>query len=280
MALGGRGTLDRAGPSGAGHLGLDGATGAAELLSADRGGQRGGRAYAWDPRLLVGLWVYAYSRGVSSAREIARRCTYEPAFQWLCGMEAINHHTLSDFRVAHGPALEELFVELLGVLSHEGLVSLERVMHDGTKVKAFASGDSFRREDKLRAHLAAARQQVEALSQNSSEEPSGAEAAQQRAARERQQRVEQALEQLEQVRQAKRSAKEKEEARVSLSDPTARVMKQADGGFAPSYNVQVSTEASHKIIVAAAVKRVQCSSLGALLKCFPLRAAVCAHSGV
>src|SRR5207342_284623 len=105
----------------------------------------------WDPRLLVSLWIYAYSRGISSAREIARRCTYEPAFQWLCGLEEINHHTLSDFRVAHGAALEELFVEVLGVLSHEGLVRLERVMHDGTKVKAFARGDSFRREDKLRA---------------------------------------------------------------------------------------------------------------------------------
>jgi len=44
----------------------------------------------WDPRLLVSLWIYAYSRGISSAREIARRCTYEPAFQWLCGLEEIN----------------------------------------------------------------------------------------------------------------------------------------------------------------------------------------------
>ena len=48
----------------------------------------------WDPRLLVSLWIYAYSRGISSAREIARRCTYEPAFQWLCGLGEINHHTL------------------------------------------------------------------------------------------------------------------------------------------------------------------------------------------
>jgi transposase len=209
----------------------------------------------WDPRLLVSLWVYGYSRGVNSARELARRCTYEPAFQWLCGLAAINYHTRSDFRTAHGPALNELFVELLGVLSHEGLVSLERVMHDGTKVKAFAGSGSFRREGSLRAHLAAAQQQVEALSAHPSEEPSGAEAARQRAARERQQRVEQALEQLEQVRQAKRGAQEKADARASLSDPTARVMKQPDGGFAPSYNVQVSTEASHKIIVAAAVSQ-------------------------
>jgi transposase len=97
----------------------------------------------WDPRLLVSLWIYAYSRGISSAREMARRCTYEPAFQWLCGLGEINHHTLSDFRVDHDASLRELFVEVLGVLSSEGLVSLERVMHDGTRIKALCRVGQF-----------------------------------------------------------------------------------------------------------------------------------------
>src|SRR6266446_10912257 len=114
----------------------------------------------WDPRLLVSLWIYSYSRGIGSAREIARRCGYEPAFQWLCGLGEINHHTLSDFRVAHDASLRELFVQVLGVLSSEGLVSLERVMHDGTRIKACASSDSFRREQRLGEHLEAARQLV------------------------------------------------------------------------------------------------------------------------
>ncbi len=209
----------------------------------------------WDPRLLVSLWVYAYSRGISSARELARRCAYDPAFQWLCGLGVINHHTLSDFRVAHGQALNELFVEVLGVLSAQGLVSLERIMHDGTKIKACASADTFRQEERLRAHLETARQQVEALAQESPEEPTRQQAAQQRAARDRQQRVEQALEQLEQIRQTKRDAQEKQAVRVSTSDPEARNMKQADGGFAPSYNAQITTEASHKIIVGAGLSQ-------------------------
>jgi transposase len=38
------------------------------------------------PQLLIGLWLYAYSHGVSSARELARRCEFEPGFQWLCGL--------------------------------------------------------------------------------------------------------------------------------------------------------------------------------------------------
>jgi transposase len=38
---------------------------------------------AWDPQLLISVWVYAYSKGLSSAREIEQRCSYDPAFQWL-----------------------------------------------------------------------------------------------------------------------------------------------------------------------------------------------------
>jgi len=206
----------------------------------------------WDPRLLVSLWIYAYSRGISSAREIARRCTYEPAFQWLCGLGEINHHTLSDFRVDHDASLRELFVQVLGVLSGEGLVSLERVMHDGTRIKAFAGADSFRREERLKEHLEAARKQVEAMGDPRQDEPTRKRAAQERVLRERQQRLEQAFEEVQKVRQAKRS-QDKDQARASQSDPQARIMKQSNGGYAPSYNVQLSTEASHRIIVGTGV---------------------------
>ena len=69
---------------------------------------------AFDPQLLTSLWVYAYSRGVGSAREIARLCEYHPAYQWLTGLEAVNYHSLSDFRTRHQEALSQLFTEVLG----------------------------------------------------------------------------------------------------------------------------------------------------------------------
>lgn len=213
-----------------------------------------GRA-PWDPRLLVSLWIYAYSRGISSAREISRRCIYEPAFMWLCGLGQINHHTLSDFRVAHSQALSELFVNSLGVLSGEGLVTLERVMPDGTKIKACAGSDSFRGQDRIAAHLEAARQQVQAMEQSGEEESGRQGAARQRAARERQERLEHALEELEKIRENKSGPAEQNSARASVSDPQARIMKQSDGGYAPSYNVQLSTDASNKIIVGAGVSQ-------------------------
>ena len=111
--------------------------------------EEGGRP-AIDPQLLISLWVYAYSRGIGSAREIERRCEYDPAFQWLTGMEPVNYHTLADFRVEQEKELDQLFSDLLGVLSAERLITLEEVMQDGTKIQAQASGKTFHREKTLR----------------------------------------------------------------------------------------------------------------------------------
>ena len=116
-----------------------------------------------DPPLLVSLWLYAYSRGISSAREVARQCEFEPGFQWLCGLQAISHRTLSGFRSENKVALDDLFEQVLGMLSAEGLIRLERVTLDGTKIKANAGGNSFRRKEKLEAHLELAREQVRIL---------------------------------------------------------------------------------------------------------------------
>ncbi|MBV8818052.1 MAG: IS1182 family transposase [Acidobacteriaceae bacterium] len=213
---------------------------------------------AWDPRLLVSIWVYAYSEGISSAREIEAVMQWNPGMQWLAGLEQINHHTLSDFRVEHKAALDELFAQLLALLETEGLVNLEQVMHDGTKIRSQAGGDSFRREKTLRQRLEQARQAVEQMGDPRAEEPkSRKQAAQERAVRERAQRLEAALEQL-QALQESRTTEEKAEVRVSLTEPEARVMKHGDNAIAPSYNAQISTEAEHKIIVGAHLS--QCSS--------------------
>jgi transposase len=200
---------------------------------------------AFDPHLLVSLWVYSYSRGVSSARAIERLCEHDPAYQWLTGMERISAHTLSDFRVAHAEALRELFVQTLGVLSADGLITLERVMQDGTRVRANASSKGFRSKGRVEAYVEQACEAVEALEAQTEEQSSRRiQAAQERARRERRQRLESALKEFEKLKTAKSRVE-----RVSTTDPDARVMKQAEGGSAPSYNVQVSTDAAHGLIV-------------------------------
>jgi transposase len=111
--------------------------------------EEGGRP-AIDPQLLISLWVYAYSQGIGSAREVARRCAYDPAFQWLTGWEEVNYHTLADFRVEKQQELDELFTQVLAALSQEGLITLEQVMQDGTKIKAQASTRSYCQEETIR----------------------------------------------------------------------------------------------------------------------------------
>jgi transposase len=222
----------------------------AEVRAVEGGAGRS----AIEPRLLISLWVYAYSEGESSAREVERCCQYHPAYQWLTGCEVINHHTLSDFRVQHQAALDGLFAQLLAILSHEGLITLEQVVHDGTKVKAAASGKSFHREKTLRAHLAAAQERVRAMGDPREEAGDRRRrAARQRAAREKVERLEQALEELKKVQAARERRTKKSERRVSTTDPEARSMYQPDGGNAPSHNVQISTDTAHSIIVGAGV---------------------------
>lgn len=200
---------------------------------------------ALDPRLLVSLWVYSYSRGVSSAREMERLCGHDPGYQWLTGTEIISAHTLSDFRVDHADALRELFQQVLGLLSAEGLITLDRVMLDGTRVRACASPSGFRTQGRIEEHLKAARELVEALDHQSDEECSRrAQRARERAARERRERLESALKQFDALKASKSIVN-----RVSTTDPEARVMKQADGGSAPSYNVQIATDSVHSLIV-------------------------------
>jgi transposase len=131
--------------------------------------EAGGRP-AFDPQLLISLWVYAYSEGIGSAREVARRCEFDPAFQWLTGLEEVNYHTLASFRVEKQQELDELFTQLLGVLSAEGLITLEQVMQDGTKIKALASTRSYQGEGTIREHLERARQRVAEMGDPQDEE--------------------------------------------------------------------------------------------------------------
>jgi transposase len=212
-------------------------------------GERGRPAH--DPRLMISLWVYGYARGVSSAREIARLCEYDPAFQWLTGMKVVNHHSLSDFRVDHSQALDKLFAEVLAVLMQEGLVSLERVMHDGTKIEARASRHSFRTEKSIGEHLGRARRHVEEMKAQSEEDMKGREAkARERAARQRVERLESAQKEFEKIRTSQTGEeKKKKEKRVSEAEPEARIMKHNDGGFRPSYNAQISTDQLCTLIV-------------------------------
>lgn len=221
-------------------------------------------APAIDPRILLALWMYAISEGVGKARELDRLCASHDAYRWILGGVTVNYHTLSDFRQRHGAAVDALLTESLGVLLHEGLVTLKRVAQDGMRVRASAGAASFRREPTLRQCVAAAEAEVERLKREADEPPdeppaggrsARQRAAQERAARERLKRVRRALAALPAARAAKPTGNE-EQARVSTTDPDARVMKMADGGYRPAFNVEFGSDTASQLIVSVDVVTV------------------------
>lgn len=104
---------------------------------------------AIDPRIFLALWLYATIEGVGSARALERLSEQHDAYRWILGGVSVNHHSLSDFRVQHAEYLDEVLTHSVAVLMDQGLVTLNRVSQDGTRVRANAGAASFRREESL-----------------------------------------------------------------------------------------------------------------------------------
>lgn len=251
---------------------------------------------ATDPAILLSLWVFATSEGIGSARHLERLCTRDHAYLWLCGGVSVNRTMLAEFRVQHGKALDALLTQLLAVLMNNGLLELQRVAHDGVRVRAHAGAASFRRRETLEDHLAVAREQVERLRRELDDDPATStnreKAARERAAEDRRARLEHALREMPELealkdrrrtkaelaaRAAPKSAKTSDdrspspstddsteeptvttkrkvgEARVSTTDPEARVMKMGDGGWRPAYNIQLAADTASRFVVGVSV---------------------------
>jgi len=222
---------------------------------------RAGRP-AIDPQIVLALWIYATVDGVGSAREIERLCENHLAYQWICGGVHVNHHLLSDFRNEATDLLNGLLTQSVTILLSQGLVELRRVAQDGMKVRASAGASSFRTRKRLTQLEQMAREQVERLAEEIEDAPGAGskrrEAARKKAADDRSKRIEHALEEMAEAEKRKQSnkgkkKKKKKEARTSTTDPSARVMKMADGGYRPAFNVHFVSDTVSKVIVAVDV---------------------------
>jgi transposase len=200
---------------------------------------------AIDPKILLCLWVFATSEGIGSARRLERLCERDLAYQWILGGVSVNYHTLSDFRSTYERELDVMMTEILAVLLKADVLSLARVSHDGVRVRADAGAASFRREKTLEKCLEEAEKQVEEVKRQEQDSEEALtlreQKARERGAREKKERIQKALEELPKVRAAKSKKKYRENTRMSTTDPDAQIMKMADGGFRPAYNVQLAS---------------------------------------
>jgi len=216
-------------------------------------------APAVDPKILITLWLYAITQGVSSAREIDDLRVTHIAYIWLCGGVYLNYHTISDFRTDYEEELDGLMTQVVKELDAAGLVELSTQGQDGMRVRASAGAASFRRQPTLEKALAQAQAreaEVEQAGQAENDQRTPRQkTSQERAARDRVTRLEAALEEMPVARAAKKSD-EQDKARVSSTDPEARVMKMADGGYRPAYNWQFSVELSNLVITGVEVVNI------------------------
>jgi len=151
--------------------------------------------------------------------------------------------------------------ENVAALCAAGVIDVSALAQDGVRVRASAGAASFRRRERLEQHLAAAHELVARLKQevdaNSEASNQRMRAAKERAARERTERIEAALNTLDKVEAQREERKQKtgkkkekpKQPRASTTDPQARVMKMADGGFRPAYNVQVVSAAGEQFVI-------------------------------
>lgn len=218
-----------------------------------------------DPKVLLALWLYATAEGIGSARALERLCQHHAAYRWLRGGVPVNYHGLSDFRSAHGALLDRILTESVASLAAAGLIDLDEVAVDGTKVTANASKPSFRDRDGLQGFEAAAQRRIERLRQEIDGDPGSAErrrrAARERAARAVMDRAAAAGRKLAQLQEEKKKREEthpqeeadKAESRASTTDPDARMMLTANSGFRPAYNLLVSATTGTQVILGLAV---------------------------
>jgi transposase len=213
------------------------------------------------PEVLVALWLMATLDGIGSARELARRCESDIPYLWLLGGVRVNYHTLSDFRVQHGVRLEHILVDTVAALVDRGIVPLETIAQDGMRVRASAGSSSFRRKPTLEKLQTEAQAHVDRLKQEAENETdrlagdARRNAAAERAARERKERLDEALQQHARLSEQREQRKkgDGETTRVSTTDPDARKMKMANGGYDPAFNVQFATDGDARVIVAVDV---------------------------
>ena len=222
------------------------------LYAAIKSVEGGSGGHVIDPRIHMALWLFATLEGVGSARELGRLTERDNLYRWICGGVTTNYHSLSDFRVKHAALLDKLLTDGVAGLMHEGLVDLNRVAQDGMRVRASAGAASFRRAPTLQQCVRDAEAQVANLKAELDKAGNvvseQVQAGRERGAAERLKRVKQALETAKKIRESKSKAKG-DDVRVSTTDPEARVMKMADGGFRPAYNTQFGTDTATQIIV-------------------------------
>lgn len=244
-----------------------------------------GGAPPYEPLMMVKILIYAMTKGIHSSRKIQQALYEDIGLRFLSCNQQPDHWTIAAFRRRHHKALGELFVQTVQMANKSGLVKLNHVAVDGTKIKANASKHSAmsyayiqKEEKRLRQDIERILQEMERTDQAEDTQygDRGYELPQELSTRakrleaikrakaelEAEAIVKRAQEQEKQDQEAQAKGKKrrrkkekavgpKPKAQRNFTDPDSRIMKSADKAFIQGYNAQASVDAETHVIVAA-----------------------------
>ena len=216
--------------------------------------------HAYHPRLIVGILIYAYSKGVFSSRQIEKRCHEDLCFMYVSHLNCPNFRVLSDFRKDNPDFLKECFIQSALLAKELGMVSFGHVSLDGSKFKANTSKHKAMsyeylklREEELVNQIKELVEQADLSDQEENEQP------QEKAGSEIPDELKFKEKRLAKIRAAKEALEKREEElnpgkkidgkkQISFADEEARIMGKK-GHYEYAYNGQISVDEKAQIIV-------------------------------
>lgn len=121
-------------------------------------------ASSYHPQMLLKVLVYGYVSNIYSSRKLEAACKESVYFMWLSSMSRPDHNTINRFRgVRLKDALGNIFQEVVLLLAQEGLLSIEEVYTDGTKIEANANKYTFVWKKAIQTNKEKMKQQLKAI---------------------------------------------------------------------------------------------------------------------
>jgi len=220
----------------------------------------------YDPSLMLKILVYAYSKGIRSSRKIAKACEEEISFRWLTGNIRPDYSAICRFRSKHKDLFKSVFDETLRLADESGLLKLENIYLDGTKIKADAALESNRSLDRIRQEVESIVEEAESVDKKEDKElgPENQEdflPPELADPQSRQERLKAAKARLEAEKakaqaeetQAHQEAEESDaqphgnKEKANVTDPDSRIMRTRKG-WVQGYNCQAVTDENQFIV--------------------------------
>jgi transposase len=217
------------------------------------------------PRVMAGVILYGLSRGLRSSRALEWACLNSVDFLWLAEGRDIDHSTFCLFRTRFRQELKDLFRQIGRLAMAMGLIRLNQVALDGTKVQANSSRHGTATAGTLERRLAELDAQVEGMLAAAEEADRkedglfGGQASPNRLPRElsdlkrRQARLRLALAAARRKQQERGECEESKRPKVPVADPDSTVQPNKEGGYAPNYVPMAAVDGQKGMIVEADV---------------------------